>query len=320
MHLHFGHGDYIKRRFPSDHPIIKISFDEHQEGRDLANKIDRLFGPIQYQLNVDYEYGLLQDNNVYIRIFDQPNERAVDAIQDAKRELENFIFSYGQPWWAILLGMALAALTFLLAISLMAIWKGLVWLQKKFREELGWSQLQSISAVSGISILTLTLLFFMFGGNQLINPSYTQSSSQQVQSYNSGTVSSGQPNQSSSDSESTDSGQDVDVSSPSLSPENIFQDADFPANSCGDGLPTSSDKFPVSFYPVYVGMTDKNLEKITQSFCGDAYAMTRKDAAKKAIQVASFTSLNKADDFKAYLSQFFSGVEIGEPTIVEKKP
>jgi hypothetical protein len=320
MHLHFGHGDYIRRRFPADHPIIKISFDGRQEYIDLTNQIHRLFGPIKRQLDVDYDCALLQDNNVYIQIFDQPNERAVDAVQDAKRKLEEFIFRYDQPWWAILLGMALAALTFLLAISLMAIWKGLVWLHKKFREELGWTQLQATGAVSGIAVLILTLLFLMFGGTQLISSSQVSSGSQQAQNYSSDTSSARQNDQSPVVSDSTDSQQDSNADLGGLSAGNIFQDTDFPLDSCGDSLPTNPQEFPVSFYPVYVSMTDENLNKMTRSFCRDAYAMTRKDVGTKAIQVASFTSLDKAEDFKSYLAQFFSRVEIGEPTIVESKP
>jgi hypothetical protein len=320
MHLHLGHGDYIKKKFPSNHPVIGISFDERKEGVDLINKIDRLFGPIKYQLGVDYEYGIDRYKNIHIQISDQPNEKAIDAVQDAKRELEDFVFRYGQPWWAILLGMALAAFTFLLAISLMGFWKLLVWLHKKFREELGWTQLQATSAVSGIAALILTLLFLIFGGAQLIVPSQVTSGSQQAQNYNSDTSSPRQNNQSPVVSDSADSPQDRNVDSGSLSADNIFQDTDFPLDSCGDGLPTNPQAFPVSFYPVYVSMTDANLNKMTRSFCRDAYAMTRKDVGKKAIQVASFTSLDRAEDFKSYLAQFFSGVEVGEPTIVEEKP
>jgi hypothetical protein len=320
MHLHFGHGDYIKKKFPSDHPIIGISCDEGQECRDLANKIDRLFSPIKMRFGVKYNCGFDQNRNIYVEISDQPNEKAIDAVQDAKRELEDFIFRYGQPWWAILLGMALAAFTFLLAISLMGLWKLLVWLHKKFREELGWTQLQATGAVSGIAALTLTLLFFMFGGTQLIDPSQVLSGSQQAQNYSSGTSSASQNNQSPVVSDSAGSPQDSNADSGSLSADNIFQDTDFPLDSCGDSLPTNPQEFPVSFYPVYVSMTDENLNEMTRSFCRDAYAMTRKDVEKKAIQVASFTNLDRAEDFKSYLAQFFSGVEVGEPTIVEKKP
>lgn len=319
MHLHIGHGDYIKKRFPSDHPIIKISFDGRQEYIDLVNQIDRLFGPIKYQLNVDYEYDLLQNENIYIQIFDQPDEKAVDAVQDAKRKLEDFIFRYDQPWWAILLGMALAALTFLLAISLMGLWKLLVWLHKKFREELGWTQLQATSAVSGIAVLILTLLFLIFGGTQLIAPSQVTSGSQQAQN-SSGTPSAEQTNQPPLTTDTANPPQNSNNNLGVLSADNIFKNTDFPLDSCGDSLPTNPQEFPASFYPVYVSMTDENLNKITRSFCRDAYSMTRKDAGKKAIQVASFTSLDKADDFQQYLGQFFSGVEVGEPTIVEKKP
>jgi hypothetical protein len=87
---------------------------------------------------------------------------------------------------------------------------------------------------------------------------------------------------------------------------------------CGDPSPSDPKAYPVSFYSVSVEYSGKNLELIQKHFCEDAIRVNSKLLGKEVVQVASFTSKEKANSFKEKLSQHFSQVRIGEPTIVEK--
>jgi hypothetical protein len=87
---------------------------------------------------------------------------------------------------------------------------------------------------------------------------------------------------------------------------------------CGDRSPTDPKSYPVNFYPVSVEYSDKNLELVQKHFCEDAIKIKSKSLGKEVVQVASFTSQEKANSFKEKLSQHFSQATIGEPTIVEK--
>jgi PBP1b-binding outer membrane lipoprotein LpoB len=87
---------------------------------------------------------------------------------------------------------------------------------------------------------------------------------------------------------------------------------------CGDRPPTDPKAYPVSFYPISVEYTDRNLELVKKHFCEDAIKIQSKSLGKEVVQVASFTSQEKANSFKDKLSQHFSQATIGQPTIVEK--
>jgi hypothetical protein len=91
-----------------------------------------------------------------------------------------------------------------------------------------------------------------------------------------------------------------------------------PEKICGDHLPADSKAYPVSFYPVSVEYSDKNLELVHKHFCEDAIKLKSKSLGKEVVQVASFISQEKAKSFKDKLSQHFSQATIGEPTIVEQ--
>jgi hypothetical protein len=87
---------------------------------------------------------------------------------------------------------------------------------------------------------------------------------------------------------------------------------------CGDPSPADSKAYPVSFYPVSVEYTDRNLELVRKHFCEDARRMPSKSLGKDVLQVASFTSQEKAEAFKEKLSPHFAQARIGEPTIIGK--
>jgi predicted small lipoprotein YifL len=93
-----------------------------------------------------------------------------------------------------------------------------------------------------------------------------------------------------------------------------------PQKMCGDSLPKDVNSYPASFYPVFVDYSKKNLELVKKHFCEDAIEKVREKTGKSVIQVASFTSLEKVNQFKEKLSQHFNGVDVGEPTVVESLP
>jgi serine/threonine-protein kinase len=106
--------------------------------------------------------------------------------------------------------------------------------------------------------------------------------------------------------------------SPAPDAENPFASEDFPKATCGDAMPTDPAAFPVEFHPVFVPQENRNLRRIRAQFCEDAIAVTRKDTAERAIQVASFTSLERAEQFQQLLDEEFDNVEVGEATVYER--
>jgi len=89
--------------------------------------------------------------------------------------------------------------------------------------------------------------------------------------------------------------------------------------SCGDPIPDDSKAYPVDFYPVFVDYTEKNLEIINSKFCQDSYQIIREDTGNKSIQVASFTSLKRANAFKEFLFKAVRSGEVGKPRRVESR-
>jgi len=112
------------------------------------------------------------------------------------------------------------------------------------------------------------------------------------------------------------------VSSPTPSPStykfstNQFDSDQFPKTACGDSKPTNPLDYPVSFYPVFIDNTDANLNRIRAEFCQDARPAFREKMNKTSILVASFTSTQRAEEFRAFLASRFGNAEIGEPTVV----
>lgn len=83
-----------------------------------------------------------------------------------------------------------------------------------------------------------------------------------------------------------------------------------PQKTCGDPLPNDAKTYPVSFYPVYVDYNEKSLELVKKHFCEDAFKDIREKTGKDIVQVASFTSPEKANQSKERLSHKFSGLNL----------
>lgn len=98
---------------------------------------------------------------------------------------------------------------------------------------------------------------------------------------------------------------------------NEFDKVDFPQSNCGDYLPTNSEE-TIQFYPVFIDFSNNNLQQIKANFCGDAYKTTRQDTKQLAIQVASFSSRNKAELFRDFMERKLGSGEVGQPTIIEQ--
>ena len=99
----------------------------------------------------------------------------------------------------------------------------------------------------------------------------------------------------------------------SSSIDSALDDQEFPQPACGDDNPPGLQ----DFYPVFVNPSNQEtLDYVRQSYCGDALVKTRKDTNKKAIQVVSFRSREKALQFSDVLrsDSKLAEVEIGEPS------
>jgi len=95
--------------------------------------------------------------------------------------------------------------------------------------------------------------------------------------------------------------------------------SNFPKASCGDPLPTNPNDYPVDFYPVYLPDSEANLQ-LAQRFCQDALSKRRKDSRTRAVQVAAFTTKQKAIEFRDFLNSETSGSTIAPPTTIQNKP
>ena len=101
---------------------------------------------------------------------------------------------------------------------------------------------------------------------------------------------------------------------------NPFDSDSFPKASCGDRMPTDKKPDIVKLYPVFVDYSDSNLQTIKANYCGDALKITTKDKGKYVIQVGSFTSTERANQFKEFLGTKFVNAQVGEPTVIAVKP
>jgi hypothetical protein len=94
--------------------------------------------------------------------------------------------------------------------------------------------------------------------------------------------------------------------------DRAFPASFFPRQSCGDVLPSKRGEYPVNFYPVFIPNEGNNLERVTRSFCADAFATTDQ-YGNKVVQVASFYT-EKAHEFVSLMEEEFSEARLGEPT------
>lgn len=112
-------------------------------------------------------------------------------------------------------------------------------------------------------------------------------------------------------------------SSPSATFEDIdpFEEESYPKDSCGDLMPRNINEFPIDFYPVYIDFSESNLSFIKSNFCKDAYRITRKQTGQASIQVASFSSRQRAEKFRDFLiNRVGNDVEIGELRRFDRPP
>lgn len=96
--------------------------------------------------------------------------------------------------------------------------------------------------------------------------------------------------------------------------------SNFPKSTCGDPLPTNPNDYPVDFYPVYLPDSEANLQLARSRFCQDALLRKRKDSGTRAVQVAAFTSKQRAIEFRDFLNSETSGSSIGPPTTIHNQP
>jgi hypothetical protein len=104
-------------------------------------------------------------------------------------------------------------------------------------------------------------------------------------------------------------------------PTNPFDRASFPKESCGDKLPNDSKTNTAKLYPVFIDYNESNLQTVKANYCRDALKKPSKDKDQEAIQVASFTSEERANQFKEFLGNKLGSVsaEVGEPRIIAVK-
>jgi hypothetical protein len=96
-----------------------------------------------------------------------------------------------------------------------------------------------------------------------------------------------------------------------------FSRSDFPKGSCGDAMPTDPKDFPVSFYPVNLPNTVSNLAQAQAKFCGDAYVKRDKQTREKLVQVASFTSVERAESFANLVRTEIREARVGSETVYQ---
>ncbi len=104
-------------------------------------------------------------------------------------------------------------------------------------------------------------------------------------------------------------------------PTNPFDSVSFPQASCGDKLPKNAKADNFKFYPVFIDYNSNvNLEIVKSKFCEDAIQKFRIDKGNESIQVASFTSEERANKFKQFLASKLGSAEVGKPTVRATKP
>lgn len=92
-------------------------------------------------------------------------------------------------------------------------------------------------------------------------------------------------------------------------------DSVYPKVACGDPAPSTSGEHEL--YPVFVDYSPGTLRYIKNKLCQDAFPKKREDG-RASIQVASFTSRNRAVDFASFVREQVGSGEVGEPTIVNR--
>jgi hypothetical protein len=317
MRLEFGNRKYLENSYPQNHPEIIIYVDNQQELRDLAKVIDYLFDPIEKSGNFSYQYQAKDFNRqLYLYIGDQNQREIVDAVQESKRQLLNFIREYNREkpeltGWAIFMTILLAIFTFILIgifKIIIILWQ---WSDRKLKEKFGLAQVQSSLILSAITVVLVASSIFTADATGIL---------QEFQSYSSGSNRSQLPRREQPAPTSQRMNPPSAPTQPSAAATEKFQhNFTFPQNSCGDQLPDDQTAYPVTFYPVFVTYTDANLNQLKSEFCRDAFKMFREKNNRYEIQVGSFITPQRASEFKSVLSETFNGVDVGEGSIIPEK-
>jgi serine/threonine protein kinase len=101
---------------------------------------------------------------------------------------------------------------------------------------------------------------------------------------------------------------------------NPFEQGFFPQAVCGDSLPVGQQYYPVHLYPVFLDYSEGNLQAVQSRFCHDALKKIRQGTGKLSVQVASFTTLERAEFFRVFIARRFGSAEIGQPTTILSNP
>lgn len=99
---------------------------------------------------------------------------------------------------------------------------------------------------------------------------------------------------------------------------NPFQSLQYPQAACGDPLPSNPGEFPVNVYPVFIDDSDANLTQVVAQYCQDAFRTNRKDSGALAIQVASFRTSERAQQFAQFMQQVVGSGDTGIPTQIDR--
>lgn len=106
----------------------------------------------------------------------------------------------------------------------------------------------------------------------------------------------------------------LDVFSPIPAPESnpsAIGISNFPMDSCGDRDPGGVNVW----YPVFVEYSEVNLFILQRDYCRDAFRKRRTGSGIASIQVSSFRSRERAEEFARILGDRLGNAEVGEPTI-----
>ena len=96
-----------------------------------------------------------------------------------------------------------------------------------------------------------------------------------------------------------------------------FDSASFPKDTCGEQQPANEKTDTLTFYPVFLDYSEDNLQAIKDNYCRDAFKKVREDNGKEAIQVSSFISKERANQFTEFLENKLGNVnaEVGKPKV-----
>jgi hypothetical protein len=97
---------------------------------------------------------------------------------------------------------------------------------------------------------------------------------------------------------------------------NYFSSQSFPQATCGDQKPQASGLDSVQFYPVNISYSPSSLQFAITNYCGDAYQKREPGTGNQLIQISSFLSQEKGQEFADFVNERMDGAFVGEPTTI----